>query len=272
MRPDALLDSLVKDRSPERLRVYADVALEHGDVHGELVALQCAREASGGPRSRRERDLMADALLRLGEALGATVHGEFVRGFIDTLEVSVQPGTQLAPLTQLPTTKLLRQVVLRSGVWHQLGELTPFWARFPVLPTLEALTVSREVAAGDLPPELGRVAPLGDALPSLRALDLHGVGHRLEDLVCLELRSFTASLLSASTIPALVAAQWPRLESLELEFGPAQPEEAEPLFGPLLDAPMSAVLKRVCVRSPWPEFFSAALPRSVLGRGREVSV
>ena len=59
--------------------------------------------------------------------------------------------------------------------------------------------------------------------------------------------------------------------SLEVEFGPAG-GEAEPLFGPLLAAPMSSCLKRVKVKSPWPDFFRAALPRTPLGRGRIVEV
>jgi len=64
----------------------------------------------------------------------------------------------------------------------------------------------------------------------------------------------------------------PKLEDLELEFGPAVEEEVQPVFGPLLAAPMSAGLKRVQFKSPWPDYFRAALPHHPLGRGRLVEV
>jgi hypothetical protein len=35
---------------------------------------------------------------------------------------------------------------------------------------------------------------------------------------------------------------------------------------------MSPFLKRVKVKSPWPDYFRAALPRTPLGRGRIVEV
>ena len=75
-----------------------------------------------------------------------------------------------------------------------------------------------------------------------------------------------------SAIAPLVSAHWPKLEELELEFGPAGAEEVEPLFGPLMNAPMSSRLKRVKVKSPWPDYFRAALPRKPLGQGRIVEV
>ncbi len=273
MSPDALLTQLAVDPSPGLLRVYADLLQEQGDVHGELIALQCAREEQGNTASARERALTDDVVLRLSQGLaGAKVEASWRQGFVDSLRLDLRPDQlALGVLAARPETRLLRQLVV-SLDGHPEGALSDWWASFPLLARLERFEFAPREPYLELPPYIGLVAPLGRALPKLESLSLRGTAHQLDGLVLPELTHFAASRLSASAIPALVNAQWPKLEALELEFGPAQPEEVEPLFGPLLDAPMSAVLKRVQVKSPWPEFFSAALPRSTLGRGRDVSV
>lgn len=273
MNADALLTQLVTDPTPGLLRVYADLLQEQGDVHGELIALQCAREEHGGAPSLREQALTEAVVLGLSRGLaGAPVEATWRLGFIDSVRLDLRPDQlALGVLATRPETRLLRELYL-SLDGHPERELSEWWASFPTLPRLERLDFAPREPYLQLPPYIGVVAPLSRALPSLRSLSLRGTAHQLEGVVLPQLTHFAASRLSASAIPALVNAQWPQLESLELEFGPAQPEEVEPLFGPLLDAPMSAVLKRVQVKSPWPEFFSAALPRSTLGRGRDVSV
>lgn len=274
METDALLKQLLHDPTPEHLRVYADVAQENGDPQGELIALQCAREVSGEAPSPREGELEAALQSELSAALGGlAVHAGWRRGFVDTLRVTLTEATSSVGALPAPRAlALLRRLEVTSTAWHALGDLSAWWARFPPLPSLAGLALLPSGREDDVLPHVGAVAPLCAALPSLRSLELHGAEHDLSNLVFPQLTHFAASRLSASTIPALVHAQWPRLESLELEFGLARPDEVEPLFGPLLDTAMSATLKRVRVKSPWPEFFSAALPRSPLGRGRDVSV
>lgn len=274
MTTDALFQQLLREPTPEHLRVYADLAQENGDPQGELIALQCAREDSGVEDGVRERDLQSALHLELSATLGGVlVQSEWRRGFVDTLRVTLsQSASNLSRLAEPKSLALLRRLEVTAVEWNQLGDLSAWWSRFPKLPRLEELRIEPSGRDDDFPPNIGVVAPLCTALQNLRSLELHGDSHRLENLVFPELRRFAASRLSASTIPALVHSRWPKLEVLELEFAPARPDEVEPLFGPLLDTTMSESLRRVTVKSPWPEFFAAALPRSPLGRGREVSV
>lgn len=273
MEIDTLFQQLLRDPSPEHLRVYADLAQENGEPHGELIALQCARELSSEAPSRREHELISQLDRELATRLGTLKAQPFWRrGFVDRLRLTLdEAGVNLAPLSGPRALALLRHVDLELASADQLGDLSALWARFPRLTSVESLRASG-LLEGVLSPSIGRVAPLATALPSLRELQLHGLEHDLEALVFPNLTFFAASRLNASTIPALVHARWPKLEVLELEFGAARPDEIEPLFGPLLDTRMSESLRRVTVKSPWPEFFAAALPRSLLGRGREVSV
>lgn len=272
METDTLFQQLLRDPSPEHLRVYADLAQEHGDPHGELIALQCARELSLESPTRRETELISQLDRELGAQLGALpVQTTWRRGFVDVARVTLREAVvNLQPLVGPKVLALLRRLELESSTWSELGDLTSWWAKFPSLKVDEVVVVP--VLDGLFPPHIGRVEALCAAVPSLRVLELHGMAHDLSALTFPKLTRFAASWLNASTIPALVLAQWPKLEALELSFADARPDEIEPLFGPLLDSKMSESLQHVTVKSPWPEFFAAALPRSVLGRGREVAV
>lgn len=282
MNDDGLLATLARNPEPGHLRVYADRVLEQGNVHGEFITLQLNRADRGSEPGAREEALRREVLEpALREALGPSLTScRWEHGFLAAVDFSVDdaPFRGLQKLVERPEAQLLRRVVLSALAWDGGGELTPFWASLltgPRFPRLEALVVEVGLDLGnphiDGPIQIGTVAPLYEAYPRLRVLELHGIGHVLGRIVLPELTHFSASRLSLDAIAPLVSAQWPQLEELELEFGQAG-GEAEPLFGPLLAAPMSRSLKRVKVKSPWPDFFRAALPRSPLGRGRIVEV
>ena len=282
MNEDGLLATLARNPEPGALRVYADRVLEQGNVHGEFITLQLNRADRGSEPEVREEALRREVLEpALREALGSSLTAcrwEF--GFLADVEFQVDdtPFEALKVLVQRPEAQLLRRVVLKALRWDGGGELTPFWAslaEMPRFPRLEALVVDVGLDLGnphiDGPIVIGAVEPLYRAYPKLRVLELHGIEHVLGKVELPELTHFSASRLSLEAIAPLVNASWPKLEELELEFGPAG-GEAEPLFGPLLAAPMSGCLKRVKVKSPWPDFFRAALPRTPLGKGRIVEV
>ena len=282
MKEDGLLATLARNPELSSLRVYADRVLEQGNVHGEFITLQLNRADRGSEPGVREEVLRQEVLEpALREALGGTLTScRWEHGFLAAVEFEVddRPFEALRKLVERPEAQLLRRIVLNSLRWDGGGDLTPLWAsllRGPRFPRLEALVVEVGLDLGNPhingPIVIGEVAPLYEAYPRLRVLELHGIEHVLGRIVLRELTHFSASRLSLDAIAPLVSAQWPKLEELELEFGPAG-GEAEPLFGPLLAAPMSTCLKRVKVKSPWPDFFRAALPRTPLGRGRIVEV
>lgn len=282
MTHDRLLETLAQNPEPGALRVYADRVLEQGNVHGEFITLQLNRADRGSEPEVREETLRREVLEpALREALGAGLTScRWERGFLAEVEFEVddKPFGALRTLVQRPEALLLRRIVLNGLRWDGAGDLTPLWAGLaedPKFPRLEALVVNVGLDLGhphiDGPIIIGAVEPLYRAYPGLRVLELHGIEHHFGKIVLPELTHFSASRLSLDAIAPLVSASWPRLEELELEFGPAG-DEVEPLFGPLLAAPMSGALKRVKVKSPWPDFFRAALPRTPLGRGRIVEV
>lgn len=282
MIEDRLLATLAGNPEAGALRVYADRVLELGNLHGEFITLQLNRAERGSEPDVREEALRREVLEpALREALGGTLTAcRWERGFLAAVEFEVDdaPFEALSALVQRPEARLLRRIVLHALRWDGGGDLSPLWQRFahgPRFPRLEALVVEVGLDLGnphiDGPIVIGAVEPLYAAYPRLRVLELHGIEHALGTIALPELTHFSASRLSLDAIAPLVSARWPKLEELELEFGPAG-GEAEPLFGPLLAAPMSQCLKRVRVKSPWPDFFRAALPRTPLGRGRIVEV
>lgn len=282
MNEEGLLARLARNPEPGALRVYADRVLEQGNVHGEFITLQLNRADQGNEPDVREEALRREILEpALKEALGASLTScRWEHGFLAAVEFDVDdtPFVALRTLVERPEAQLLRRIVLNALRWNGAGELTPLWASLlqgPRFPRLEGLVVNVGLDLGhpyiDGPIVIGAVEPLYAAYPQLHVLELHGIEHVLGNIDLPELTHFSASRLSLDAIAPLVSARWPKLEELELEFGPAG-GEAEPLFGPLLAASMSACLKRVKVKSPWPDFFRAALPRTPLGRGRLVEV
>ena len=282
MNEDGLLATLARNPEAGALRVYADRMLEQGDVRGEFITLQLNRAERGSEPDVREEALRREVLEpALRESLGGTLTAcRWEHGFLADVEFEVDdaPFEALGVLVQRPEAQLLRRVVLNALGWDGVGDLTPFWASLasgPRFPRLEAVVVNVGLDLGnphiDGPIVIGAVQPLYAAYPRLRVLELHGVMHTLGEIALPELTHFSASRLSLDAIAPLVSATWPKLEELELEFGEAG-GEVEPVFGPLLAAPMSHGLKRVKVKSPWPDYFRAALPRSPLGRGRIVEV
>lgn len=282
MNEDGLLATLAQNPEPGALRVYADRVLEQGNVHGEFITLQLNRADRGSEPDGREEVLRSEVLEpALRGALAAKLTScRWENGFLAEVafEVDDAPFTALRTLVERPEARLLRRIVLNALRFDGGGDLTPLWASLgegPRFPRLEALVVEVGLDLGnphiDGPSVIGAVEPLYRAYPGLRVLELHGIEHNLGKIDLPELTHFSASRLSLDAIAPLVSASWPKLEELELEFGPAG-GEAEPLFGPLLAAPMSTSLKRVKVKSPWPDFFRAALPRTPLGRGRIVEV
>lgn len=277
------LTALTRDPSREALRVYADQRLERGDLHGELILLQLTRAERDSQPSEREQRLLREVF---EPAVRGAVGGRIVQattwrdGFLHELRLHSEgaPFEGLRELARRPEAALLERIAFDGLQWEGQGSLAALWSALaggPRFPRLRALEVEEGVDAGNPyiegPAVIGDVQPLCAAYPGLEVLTLNGVGHHFGQLDLPSLKRFSAATLDVRDVNALATARWPQLEELELQFGDAH-GEAEPLFGPLLAARMSPHLRRVRVKSPWPEFFGAALPRAPLGRGRVVEV
>jgi hypothetical protein len=267
---------------PAALRVLADELLERGDVHGEFILLQCEREARGSAQTSREKELHALLEKNLQETLAtgplALSSFSWRSGLLSSvlLEDSETLASQLQTLAQWPLAQHLEELGVvagggQSSFRHFRAPLTP--APFPALRKFSVQIGQSWLGRPRVDFELsvGDVQPLYARWPRLEVLELHGNDHALGEIRLPQLRRFAASYLQPNAIPSLVNAWWPKLEELDLVFAHT-PAEADPVFGALLEAPMSPVLQTVRIRSPWPEFFRAALPRSRLGRGRTVQV
>lgn len=267
------------DASPAALRVLADDLLEQGDVHGEFILLQVERAARGEREAgAREKELSEVMLGRLRRELPGVVHdAKWERGFLSSLHLHFDAEPPLAALRDFSKWMPARTLHALTVMGMTGVDLSAFFVEtrritFPALrkfAVLEIESIGRPRQDEWL--TLGNIEPLYAAWSGLESLQLSGVGHELGKIVMPKLKTFIAGELQPSAIPSLVAAEWPDLEELNLSFD-LTPAEAEPVFGALLEAKMSQVLKRVRIHSPWPEFFKAALPRSPLGKGRVVEV
>jgi len=268
--------------TPAALEVYADQLLERGDVQGEFIHLQCARAASDAPTAR-EQELEQQLEQRVLAAAG--LEHRFQRpalgwrlGVLDSVSLDCDDtlATVATALSRWPGSRALRELTV-VGASHSasLGGLLRVAPelRFPVL---ESFTAFSGVGLGgpvrELEIEISGLGPLARAFPRLRRLSLEGlIDGDFGALHFPELREFSAETLAPGAVNWLVKARWPKLETLRLRFY-APGDGVEPVFGALLDAPMSPVLAKVHLETPWPEYFAAALPRSKLGKGRELIV
>ncbi|MFT3713380.1 MAG: hypothetical protein QM817_37465 [Archangium sp.] len=268
---------------PAALRVLADELLERGDQHGEFIFLQCEREARRGPVTPREEELCAAIEAKLVQQL--EFESEWGRpsfgwrsGLLSWLhmEDSERLATQLQRLSEWQLGRYLRSFSILASV--ERSSYRQFVAQIDRTRFPEMREFSVEIGQTmlgrprqDIELDIGNVQPLYAQWPQLEVLELHGNAHQLGEIRLPNLRRFAASYLQPTSIPSLVSAHWPKLEELDLVFAHT-PAEADPVFGALLEAQMSPALQTVRIRSPWPEFFRAALPRSRLGRGRTVQV
>lgn len=277
--PTPLPQGALHDSTPAALRVLADDLLMHGDVHGEFILLQVERVARGEREaSAREVELAEVMRGRLHKQLpGVVSDAKWERGFLSSLTLHFSEEPPLDALKEFTRWMPARSLHSLNVMGLTGLDLTRFFAATPKLslPALRRFSVLEIETIGrprnDEWLTVGNVEPMYAAWRELEELQLCGVGHVLGAISLPKLKSFCAGELQPSAIPSLVAAHWPELEELDLSFEPT-PAEAEPVFGALLEAKMSEQLQRVRIHSPWPEFFKAALPRSPLGKGRQVEV
>lgn len=216
-------------------RVFADWLQQKGDVRGELMSVQAMRVERPDDEALKagEQDALAKVrpavLGRLGELEGTRL--EFRLGLCHALRVAPDPQAEdydaLGAFLELDERRVVRELAL--GALGDLGELdfAPVIERLvdaaPSLAALESLFI------GDFDSEecelswsdLGDATPLYAAFPKLKALKLRAGRMSLGRITLPELRRFAIETggLGEETLKAVIAAKWPKLESLSLWFG-----------------------------------------------------
>ncbi|MFP2906113.1 WGR domain-containing protein [Pyxidicoccus sp. 3LFB2] len=225
--------------------VYGDWLQSEGDPRGELIALQHALlQAKGAEATALKRKVAAllkkhqDVLLGapLASMLGGkTLTVEWHLGFIRSARVAAggygddpefQVDETLAMLLAHPSARFLQELTL--GLANNEGEND--YSDLIKRITKAAPKALRKLFIGDFVfpdeseiswSEVGNVAPLYKALPQLRSLHLRGGELSLGKIDLPELRDFTLESggLDRGSVKAIAAANWPKLERMEVWFG-----------------------------------------------------
>ena len=217
------------DQDGPRL-VYGDLLLGRGDVHGELIQIQCSNSPDSALR-RREAELVADRGRWLGGLAPFATEYTLRRGFLDALvlEGPRVPEARLAELIADPRVALLSSLRIREGALGAPAAAALASALGGTLARLRALALDRnpigDAGAAALAPAIERLellhltnAELGDA--GARAL-AEGPDTALRDL------DLCFNRIGAAGAAALVGApRLARLARLDLTGNPIGADEA----------------------------------------------
>ncbi|WP_164016878.1 WGR domain-containing protein [Pyxidicoccus trucidator] len=271
--------------------VYGDWLQSQGDPRGELIALQHALlQAKGAEATALKRKVAAllkkhqDVLLGapLASMLGGkTLTVEWHLGFIRSARVAIagygedpefQIDETLAMLLAHPSARFLQELTL--GMADNEGE-NEYGALIKLI-TKAAPKALRKLFIGDFvfPDEmeiswtdLGNLAPLYTAFPQLRSLHLRGGGASMGKIDLPELREFIVESggLSRPAVKAIAAANWPKLERMEVWFGSEEYGAGGDLksIQPILDATGLPQLRQLGLcNAEFTNELVAALPKS----------
>lgn len=229
---EALFAALERDpNNREAFLVYADYLQSEEDPRGELIALQAA-----GRKLDANRLLQKHERYFVGNLWLYPVLLDWKMGFIEWARIAVKrehedqgvrQGAMLKTLLQLPSARLLRELVLGAPSIHEdvLDEmLEALWSEAPrpLLRSLEYITFEDEEMLSWT--ETGDLSPLSAHYPNLERLVLHAGSITLGPLDLPELRELALKSchLTRKEVDAVMQATFPRLERLCLWFGSAE--------------------------------------------------
>ena len=235
---------IVRDPSDDALAVYADWLQEHGDVRGELGALQLTG-------AKQAKKLLWDYRGYFYGPLAVYVSNEekaqcgvaatWRAGWIDSLTLSSAEGwgaqrtaasvldaVELVPLVgKVASAKFLRELII-ARPWHgNRYQFAPVVAELvkllPSLPVLRRLTIGRfEISDCELSwSSLGSLAKLWKPAHGLEYVKLRAGSMSLGKISLPACREFWIETggLSKESLTSITAASWPSLETLNLWFG-----------------------------------------------------
>ncbi len=235
---------------PEPYRVYADWLQEHEDPRGALIALQVP-EASKFMQTRAQRLIESNAVRLLGPlcAMAGSPWLKWRWGFVQELALDLERAADsvkaLETFLAHPSALALRTLrletahakVLERGLGSILAD-----AR-----ALGHLFVGGSKAPPYLEPLEGRLkSPI---LRSWESLHLRVSEVELQRLEPENLRALRleVSRLTLKNLRALLSVEWPKLQTLELWFGPVEGEAKAWLeaLQPLFSGRLTPTLRRL---------------------------
>jgi uncharacterized protein (TIGR02996 family) len=222
----------------ERLLVYADWLIAHGNPWGELIAVQIAHERQGGAALvERAKELVPKTSFQSKVAwwpFQREVSARWRRGFVDTLTFGLSPSASIERLNSHhhelfyePEAMLLRRLETRwVGEWMRQGETIAELVRSAARASRHLTSVDIGCFGDEAPPDNAhhRIGDVGyiEGLPRLTEVRIWGHQITLErpiDLPLLERLTLETCALPQSTARSIAASSWPRLEHLELWLG-----------------------------------------------------
>ncbi|QSQ27473.1 WGR domain-containing protein [Pyxidicoccus parkwayensis] len=281
-------------RDPEAAEgylVYGDWLQSQGDARGELIALQHAQSQAKGAEATALKKKVAALLkkhqgLLLGTQL-ASMHGgktlsvDWHLGFIRGARVAVagydedpefQVDETLKLLLAHPSARFLQELTI--GLADNEGE-NEYGAIIRIIAksapgTLRKLFIGDFVFPDDTEiswTHVGNVVPLYKAFPGLRSLHLRGGEPTFGKIDLPELREFIMETggLDRGSVKAIAAANWPKLQKLEVWFGSENYGASGELkhIQPILDATGLPELKHLGLcNAEFTNELAAALPKS----------
>lgn len=243
---------------PSAPTVYADWLSAHGDVRGELAAIQQRLVLTPGDKALKaaERELFTkhrDAFLGPLHGFGDMLKLTWANGFIETARLANTSERYDGGGDERITVPALLERLLDHPSARFLRELTVGIVTFEdndyrqVIAALgkRRLPALKKLFLGDFTSEetelswssLGPVEPLCGAAPNLETLILRSGNISLGKLVFPKLKTFTVESGGFHDLKSVCAAQWPSLERLELQVGQSQygAETKVKAVAPLLD-------------------------------------
>jgi hypothetical protein len=245
---DPALAAALRSGDLDAALVLGDVLQEHGHPRGALIAIQRAREdrPDDAELRGREAELLADAAPVLLGALVPHVSPEegdqptllltWKRGFIERARIDGHHDRGaseqiLWELLRHPSARFLRELEIGC---HSPGDQDNTLMADVLIHAQHAPPL-RRLFLGDFDDTnvdqidisrapIGDLTGLGTRYPMLEDLIVKGTGDAILDLRLPLLRRFAyrTSSLRRATLAAIVAADWPVLEDLEIWFGASE--------------------------------------------------
>jgi uncharacterized protein (TIGR02996 family) len=239
---------IVEDPTDDALAVYADWLQEHGDIRGELAALQIRLASNPDDKIASAVDkLLWEHRVHFYGPLAIFVAVDEVQpilatwraGWMDKLELACVQGlrndstenvrdvTRVLPLVgNVASAKFLRELIIARPYFQGRRDIAPVVAEIakllPLLPALRRLTICRyEEHAIVSNWALGSLAQLWKQARALEYVSVTGSAMVFDEIdlpACRELRIETCGL-DKTNLRAITDASWPALETLSLWFG-----------------------------------------------------